>query len=102
MEGRCQLNHAHYLRALGYVYCPFCGVEIVIKFSCDHCDRNFLTEEAYLTHRSDFEFYVKNRCPGGSGHSIRFQKRRGTFYCPNCRIEYKPKPETIPIESEVG
>jgi hypothetical protein len=97
MEGQCVRDHAKYVGERGWAYCPWCGMELVYKKHCDHCGRDYVSEEAYHVHLSQIEFYKSNPCPNEETvkgqHAVRYHKNRGVFYCPACNIEYPKKME---------
>lgn len=90
--GVCRAQHAQYRAKLGFVYCPWCAEELTIKHHCEHCNRDFVSDESYVMHRQYLEFYKNNPCPnwslGERVHPSKWLKNRQRFYCPICRIEY--------------
>jgi hypothetical protein len=96
MEGECKIRHAQYRTQNGYRYCPWCGNQLIVRITCDHCGRHFLSEQSYHIHLHELALYKANRCPnegqGKSHHVIHYMKNRDKFFCESCRLEYKPKP----------
>lgn len=106
MEGRCANRHAGYTFRQGYVYCPWCGIELRYEMHCDKCGKDFNSVAAYAAHL-DEEFTSRNvRCPVGGGHTVHLRKHRGTIFCDYCQREY-PMPRkrlkgTSPTDSKLG
>jgi hypothetical protein len=91
MEGRCQVRHTQYLKASGWTYCPWCAQELIIKFHCDHCGNDFMSEAAFRIHNTQLSLHKLNKCPEGEDHQVKYLPRRDVFYCVACRLERPAK-----------
>lgn len=91
MEGVCKVRHSLYYKKFSYAFCPWCGEAIELKHHCDHCGRDFFSEDAYNVHLNQASLYRENRCPNGSEHQVKYMRNRDRFYCVACRFEYAPK-----------
>jgi hypothetical protein len=97
MEGRCQNFHMRYIKESHYKYCPWCGVLLVIRLHCDHCQRDFTSDKSYQVHKFNLAIFKNNPCPNSKGcndhsHSIGYLERRNRMYCGTCKLEYKLQP----------
>lgn len=107
MEGRCRSRHSQYLKDLGYAYCPWCGQEIVIRHHCEHCQRDFTSDAAYVVHLALLEDFQSNPCPNQqeneTSHPVQWRKNRKRFYCPICDKEYakRTEAEEPPVDARI-
>jgi hypothetical protein len=94
-EGLCQNRHMDFIKRYGYAYCPFCGIRLEIKLHCEHCERDFTSEESFYVHQNELAMYRANPCPKEtrSRHRITYSRRRNRMYCHVCNQEYAVKPQ---------
>jgi hypothetical protein len=101
MEGQCVVRHTTYLKKRHYRYCPWCGVLLEIRHHCEHCDHDFMSDEAFGTHLWNLAIYKDNPCPNAKGresHPSRYLPRRRMMLCPTCNLEYKIKEKGVYTE----
>lgn len=88
MEGRCANRHSGYAFNQGYVYCPWCGLELRFELHCDKCGKNFNSVAAYAAHLDEEFISARPLCPVSSSHTVHLRRHRGVIFCDYCQKEY--------------